>query len=76
MLHDNARPFTANRIKALSNSFRWDRLNHPSYSVFTRINVFEKKMPHNIVIIHGEYIFIIIFFVTYLETTDFMVWMM
>lgn len=32
LLHDNARPQTANATKARLDSFGWDILNHPAYS--------------------------------------------
>ena len=32
LLHDNARPHTANASKAILDSFGWDILNHPAYS--------------------------------------------
>ena len=32
LLHDNARPHTANATKQLLESFGWDVLNHPAYS--------------------------------------------
>src|SRR5215469_17316576 len=32
LLHDNARPHTANRTQDLITSFGWEQLDHPSYS--------------------------------------------